>query len=346
MQAAGTTAFRTVAALAGALAISGTANADAVADFFKGKTIQVIVNAGEGGVNGLYARTVAEHLGRHIPGSPSLIVQFVPGSGGTRGANHCYNVVPRDGSALCHLLMATAHAQMLGATGVRYDASKFTWIGRTATANSGAYVWHTEPVKTLHDLRQHEVVIGATGKGSESYTDPTIINAVLGTKFKVILGYRGGGDLDLALERLEIKGQSGPLISVITRKPHWLEKKLVRYLFQSGLEPHPHPALKGVPLLTSFARNDEERQIFQFMSSRADIGRTYSGPPGIPADRTAALRKSFMDTMKDPKFLAEARKRKIDVMPAMHEEVEKRIAAVLNTPKNVIARTKAALGLK
>lgn len=331
--------------LTGALAAPGPVAAD-VAGFFSGKTIPVIVNAGEGGVNGLYARTVAEHLGRHIPGNPTLIIQFVPGAGGTTGANHCYNLLPKDGSALCHLLMATAHAQVLGQTGIRYDAQKFTWLGRTATANSGAYVWHTEPVKTLMAVREREVILGATGRGSESYTDPTIINAVLGTKFKIILGYRGGGDLDLALERQEIKGQSGPLISVLTRKLQWLENKQVHYLFQSGTSPHPHPLLKGVPLLTSFARNEEERQIFEFMSSRADIGRTYSGPPGIPAERIAALRKAFMDTMKDPKFLADAKKRRIDVMPADHTVVERHIAAVLNTPKSVIARAKAALDTK
>lgn len=346
MKPAHTAPFGAAIALAGVLAAPVPAAADALADFFKGKTIPVIVNAGEGGLNGLYARTVAEHIGRHIPGNPTLVLQFVPGAGGTKGANHCYNLAPKDGSALCHLLMATPHAQILGQTGVRYDALKFTWLGRTATANSGAYVWHSEPVKNLLDLREHEVVFGATGKGSESYTDPTVINAVLGTKFKIILGYRGGGDLDLALERQEIKGQSGPLISVITRKLSWLEKKEVRYLFQSGTTPHPHPLLKGVPLLTSFARNDEERQIFAFMSSRADIGRTYCGPPDIPTDRTAALRKAFMDTMKDPKFLADAAKRRIDVIPADHREVERHIAAVLNTPQNVVTKTKAALATK
>jgi len=335
-------------ALAAALVLTASAaapaEADAVADFYNGKQVTVIVNAGEGGLNGLYARTVAEHLGNHIPGKPTMVMQFVAGGGGTKGANQCYNVAARNGTALCHLLMATAQTQLLGTTGVKYDTAKFTWIGRTTSENSVVYVWHTEPVKTLLDVRQHEVVIGATGKGSESYTDPTIINHVLGTKFKVILGYRGGADLDLALERLEVKGQSGPAIAVFTRKPQWIEQKQIRFLYQSGLKENPR--LAGVPLLTSFAKTEEDRQMFEFLSSRADIGRTYCAPPGIPADRTAALRKAFMDTMKDPAFLADAKKRRLDVIPETAEQVEAMIKKVLATPPSVIARTKLALGLK
>lgn len=334
-------------ALAVALVITASAapaRADAVADFYSGKPVTVIVNAGEGGLNGLYATTVAEHLGDHVPGRPKMIVQYVPGGGGTKGANYCYNVAARNGSALCHLLMATAQTQLLGTTGVKYDTAKFTWIGRTTSENSVVYVWHTEPVKNLLDVRSHEVVIGATGKGSESYTDPTIINHVLGTKFKVILGYRGGSDLDLALERQEIKGQSGPAIAVFTRHPKWVEQKQIRFLYQSGLKANPR--LADVPLLTSFAKNEADRQMFEFLSARADIGRTYCGPPGMPADRTAALRKAFADTMKDPAFLADAKKRRLDVIPQSAEEVEAMIKKVLATPPSVIARTKLALGLK
>ncbi|MPY69740.1 MAG: hypothetical protein GEU92_06615 [Alphaproteobacteria bacterium] len=339
------TSFRTavLAALAGVVA-APAAQADAVADFYGGKQVTVIVNAGTGGLNGLYARTVADRMGEHLPGKPKLIVQAMPGSGGIKGANYCYNVAPKDGSVLCHLLMATPHAQVLGTKGVKFDAAKFTWLGRTATANSGLYVWHTEKPQTLQDAKKFEVILGATGKGSESYMDPTIINAVMGTKFKMILGYRGGGDLDLALERLEIKGQSGPLISVLTRKPHWLAEKKVRYLFQSGSTPH--PKLSNVPLLTSLAENAEDRRLFAFLSSRADLGRTYSAPPGLPADRTAALRKAFADTMKDPAFLADAEKRRIDVMPESAEFVEKKIAELMATPPSVIARAKKALDLK
>jgi tripartite-type tricarboxylate transporter receptor subunit TctC len=337
--------FRT--ALLGAAAMIAAmpaARADAVTDFYSGKQVTVIVNAGTGGLNGLYARTVGDRMGGHLPGRPKIIIQAMPGSGGIKGANYCYNVAPKDGSVLCHMLMATPHAQVLGTKGVKFDARRFTWIGRTATANSGLYVWHTEKPRTLEDARKFEVVLGATGKGSESYTDPTIINAVMGTRFKMILGYRGGGDLDLALERLEIKGQSGPLISVITRKPHWLAENKVRYLFQSGSTPH--PKLAGVPLLTSLAKNDADRSLFAFLSSRADIGRTYAAPPAVPADRTAVLRKAFADTMKDPAFLADAAKRRIDVMPESAAFVEARIAELVDTPKDVIARAKKALGLK
>jgi len=333
-----------LAIVASAAAIAPGALADPVAEFYQGRQITVILNQADGGVNGLYARTVADRMSAHVPGNPKLIIQGMPGAGGTKGANYCYNVAPKDGSTLCHLLMATPHAQMLGTTGVRYDSAKFTWIGRTASANSGLYVWHTEKPQTLMDAREHEVVLGATGKASETYTDPTILNAVLGTKFKVILGYPGGSALDLAVERQEVRGQSGPLIAVITRKPQWLEKKQVRYLFQSGTTPH--PLLKEVPLLTSFARNDEERQLFAFLSSRADLGRAFSAPPALPPERTAALRKAFMDTMNDPAFLADAKKRRIDVMPKDHLFIEDTVASLLATPPHIIGKAKQALGLK
>lgn len=335
---------RFVAAFIAFFAAAPAATADAVEDFYKGNQVTVVVSSGSGGMNALYARTIGEFFGRHIPGKPKVIMQHMPGGGGIKGTNYCYNVAPKDGSVLCNLQMGLTQAQLLGQPGVKFDMAKFTWLGRASSENSGIFVWHTVPAKTLLDVREHEVILAASGRGSETYTDPTIINAALGTKFKVVLGYPGGADMDLALERGETNGDAGPAVSVFTRKQHWIDNKLIRFLVQSGSTRHPR--LPDVPLLTDFARNDEERQMFAFLSARAEIGRTYLGPPDLPVDRTAALRKAFMDTMRDPAFRAEAGRRKLDVIPASAEQVHKTVTDLLATPPAVVAKVKAALGLK
>ena len=333
-----------VLGMAAALACVSGARADAVADFYKGKDVTIIVGSGAGGTNALYGRTIAAHLGRHIPGNPNVVAQFMPGGGGVKAANYFYNVAPKDGTVLFHPQSAHPQAQVLGSKGIKFDVRKYSYLGRTASQNSGIFVWHTVPVKTLMDVRNQEVIIGASGRGSETFQDPTIINSVLGTKFKVITGYKGGGEMDLALERGETNGDAGPILSVFVRKQHWLQKDLIRFLVQTGAERH--PKLPDVPLLTELARNDEERAVFAFMSAKATIGRTLVAPPGAPADRVAALRKAMADTLKDPEFLAEAKKRNMDVLPATSEQVEAAVAVVFNTPPPVIARVKKALDLK
>ncbi len=325
-------------------ALAPQAYGDAVADFYKGKEVKIIVGSGSGGTNALYARTIGDHIGRHIPGNPTVIVQSMPGGGGIKAANYFYNVAPHDGSVLFHPQHSHPQAQVLGQKGVKFDVTKYYYLGRTASANSGIFVWKTVPVKTLMDVRGTEVIIGASGKGSETYTDPTIINSVLGTKFKVITGYKGGGEMDLALERGETTGDAGPILSVFVRKQHWLKDDLIRFLVQSG--DARHPKLPDVPLLTEIARNDEERAVFEFMSARAKIGRTLVAPPGTPSDRVAALRKAMADALADPKLLAEAKKRNVDIFPASWRTVEGYVKGVLNTSPAVVARLKSALDLK
>jgi tripartite-type tricarboxylate transporter receptor subunit TctC len=326
------------------LALPPQSHGATVAEFYKGKDVTIIVGSGSGGTNALYGRTLAAHLGRHIPGNPNVIAQFMPGGGGIKAANYFFSVAPKDGTVLFHPQSSHPQAQVLGSAGVKFDVRKYAYLGRSASQNSGIFVWHTVPAKTLMDVRNHEVIIGASGRGSETFQDPTIINSVLGTKFKVITGYKGGGEMDLALERGETSGDAGPILSVFVRQQHWLQKNQIRFLVQSGSERHFR--LPEVPLLTEFARNDEERAVFAFMSARANIGRTLVAPPGAPADRVAALRKAMADVLKDPAFLAEAEKLKMDVIPATAQEVEAALKVVFDTPPTVIARVKKALDLK
>jgi tripartite-type tricarboxylate transporter receptor subunit TctC len=183
--------------------LSAPARADAVADFYAGRTLTVLVVSGSGGLNALYARTVGDRLGKHIPGNPKVIYQYMPGGGGLKGTNYCYTVAPKDGSVICEPLNPFPLMQMLRPKGVKYDSAKFNYLGNASDMNGSFAVIGTSPIKKLMDAKQHEIVFAGTGKGSEAYYDPTIVNALFGTKFKLVIGYKGGGALDLSLERGE-----------------------------------------------------------------------------------------------------------------------------------------------
>ena len=320
------------------------AQADAVADFYRGRAVTILVPSGSGGLNALYARTVGDRLGKHIPGQPKVIYQYMPGGGGVKGTNYCYNIAPKDGSYICEPLNPLGLAQLLRPKGIKYDANKFHYIGNTSMQNGSFAVWHTVKIKTLMDARNTEVIFAGTGKGSESYYDPTIVNNLFGTKFKVVMGYKGGGSLDLSLERGETFGRAGPLLSWGVRKAHWLKSGKIRILAQVGIKRMPGYA--NVPLLTDFAKTDEQRQILTLISSRAAIGRPLVVPPGTPSDRVAALRKAFIATMKDPAFLADAKKRKLWTEWTSGEDVQKVVARMMATPKPLVAKAKKALGYK
>jgi tripartite-type tricarboxylate transporter receptor subunit TctC len=230
------------------------AASDEVTDYYKGRQITIIVNSGSGGLNALYARTLGDRMGKHIPGKPKMIFQFMPGSGGMKGLNYCYNVAPKTGLTLCQVLNSLGLAQLLRPSGVKYDAGQFNYIGNTGDQNGSIAVWHTVPAKTLMDLRNVEVPFAATGRGSESFYDPTLLNSVFGTKMKIVMGYKGGGQLDLAMEQQETTGRAGPVISYLVRKPHWIKEGKVQILLQVGLKKI--PGFEHIPLMLDLARND------------------------------------------------------------------------------------------
>jgi tripartite-type tricarboxylate transporter receptor subunit TctC len=329
-------------ASAALLLAAAPVSADSVADFYEGKQIRVIVVSGSGGLNALYARTLGDRMGKHVPGKPNFIYQYMPGSGGMKGANYCYNIAPKDGTTLCQVLNPIALVQLLRPKGVKYDAAKFNFIGNTGDQNGSFAVWHTVPAKKLMDLRNVEVPFSGTGKGSESYYDPTLLNSLFGTKIKMVMGYKGGGQLDMALAQQETLGRAGPVISFMVRKPHWLKEGKIRILAQVGLKKI--PGYEHIPLFLDFARNDEERNIIRFISSRSAIGRPVVAPPGVPAERIAALRKSFVATMNDPAFTADIKKRRMLNGWRSGEEVTKIVAQMLATPKPLLNKTKKALG--
>ena len=252
-----------VAACASAAFVQAPARADAVADFYDGKQITILVVSGSGGMNALYARTLGDRMGKHVPGKPKFIYQYMPGGGGLKGTNYCYSVAPKTGTTLCQVLNPIGLLQILRPKGVKFDAGKFNYIGNTGDQNGSFAVWHTVPAKKLMDLRNVVVPFAGTGKGSESYYDPTLLNSMFGTKIKLVMGYKGGGQLDLAMAQQETLGRAGPVISFIVRKPHWIKEGKIRILAQVGLKKI--PGFENVPLLLEFARNDEERQIIRLI---------------------------------------------------------------------------------
>jgi tripartite-type tricarboxylate transporter receptor subunit TctC len=331
-----------MAASAALLLAAAPVSANSVADFYKGKQIRIVVVSGSGGLNALYARTLGDRMGKHVPGKPNFIYQYMPGGGGLKGANYCYNVAPKNGTTLCQVLNPLGLMQLLRPKGVKYDAAKFSYIGNTGDQNGSFAVWHTVPAKKLMDLRNVVVPFAGTGKGSESFYDPTLLNSLFGTKIKMVMGYKGGGQLDMAMAQQETTGRAGPVISYMVRKPHWLKEGKIRILAQVGLKKI--PGYEHVPLLLEFARTDEERNIIRLISSRSAIGRPVAAPPGVPADRLAALRKAFVATMNDPAFKADIKKRRMLNNWRSGEEVQKVMAAMLATPKPLLLKTKKALG--
>jgi tripartite-type tricarboxylate transporter receptor subunit TctC len=324
-----------------ALLYSGSAQADAVGDFYKGKLVTVIVSTG-GGSYSLIARALAKHMPAHISGKPTMIVKNMPGAGHVRATNFMYNHAPKDGSHLATIGNSIPLHQALGRKGVRYDARKFNWLGSTGITNLTTAVWSKTGVKTIADAKKTEVISGGTGAGSGTVIYPTLMNNLLGTKFKIVIGYRRAGNIDLAMERGEVMARSGYSFgSLRLRHPDWLSSGKVNFLVQVGLDRAKGP--KGVPLLVDLAENADQRKIFELFSGTVELGRPYLTTPGVPTDRLQALRAAFAKTLKDPAFLAAQKKTKFDLFPATWQQVDRTVKAMLASPPAIIDKAKAAM---
>ncbi|MQA65451.1 MAG: hypothetical protein GEU76_06080 [Alphaproteobacteria bacterium] len=335
------------AGLAGvALAVSALpAVADAVSDFYKGKQISLIISTGVGGGMDQNARVVARHWINHIPGNPAMIPRNMPGAGHLRATNYLYGQAPKDGTAIGTMIPSFVLHQRLGGKGVNYDAAKFQWIGSSNASNSTVYVWHTHGVKTLQDAMKKEIIMGGTGAGSYTVLYPIILNNLLGTKFKVIMGYRSATQVNLAMERGEVQGRAGNNFnSLMARDAQWVKDNKLSILVQIGQKKDPD--FQSVPLLTDFAKDKASREVLQLFSDEVELGRPFLTTPGVPADRVAALRASFDATMKDPKLLEDAKKSGLDIAPKSGAELQKLVEGIINTSDDIVARTKAALEAK
>jgi tripartite-type tricarboxylate transporter receptor subunit TctC len=332
--------FGFLSGIALTLPLASGVKADAVEDFYRGKTINLIVGFSAGGGYDTTARILAPYLKKYLPGNPSVVVQNMDGAGSLKAANYLYNVAAKDGSVIATFSRGTAMEPLIGSSATQFDATKMTWIGSTTNEYSVFLLWNTAPVKTWNDMLKTEFNVGGEGAGSDSDVYAMLVKNLFGAKLKLVSGYPGSAEIMLALERGELDGRAAfSWSSLKSSKPDWIRDKKVNYPVQ--LNTLRNPDLPDVPLLEDLASNDRQRQIIKLVLSRQVMGRPFAAPPGIPEDRKQALRKAFDDVMKDPDFLAEAKQRKMDVNPVSGAEVEKLVGDLYRTPPDVIAETKA-----
>jgi hypothetical protein len=315
-----------------------SAHAQSPAEFFKGKTIEVLIGTTSGGGYDAYTRILSRHMGRHIPGNPVLVPKNMAGGGGIRLANFLYNAAPKDGLVFGTYTRGVTYEPLLGNKSAQFDPTRFSWIGSTNDEVSVCVAWHTTGIERYQQVLERELVVGASGIGADTYQFPKLVNGVLGTKFKVVTGYPGGNDIDLAMERLEVQGRcSWSWSSVKATHPTWLPEKKFNILFQMGLSKHPE--LPDTPLIMDLARTDEERAIFKLMFSRQVMAWPFLLPPGVPQDRVDALRTAFSATMQDKEFLADAAKAKFEIRSVTGASIQTLVQDIYQTPMAVVRKT-------
>jgi tripartite-type tricarboxylate transporter receptor subunit TctC len=336
--------MKIAAALCSVLWLGAAAPASAqddVAAFYKGRQLRMIVGSAVGGGYDLFARIVARHIVHYIPGHPSIIVQNQPSAGGVVMANQLYGQGPKDGTVIGVPINGLPTAPLLQ-SGTQFDATKLLWIGSTNREAYVAFVWHTAPVESITELTRKEVVVGATTPGTTMVDFPLLVNDVLGLKFKIVRGYQGTPQINLAIERGEVQGMGGlGWASVKAQTPHWISEKRIKVLAQYGFRRYAE--LPDVPTMFELAKSDADRQAMTMLFARTEYGRPYFLPPDVPPARVDALRRAFDATMKDPAFVAEAGKLQFEVDPLTGEQVQALVGQLANTPREVVARVRAAL---
>jgi tripartite-type tricarboxylate transporter receptor subunit TctC len=331
--------------LSGLLAVAAICVQPATAqDFYAGKTISIIVGSAPGGSYDLYARMVARHIGKHIPGNPSFIVQNMPGANSKLMAGYVYNVAPKDGTVLGAPLNTVAINQMIEGQ-MNFNAAEFNWIGAVSSPANVLVTWHTSGVKTLDDARKKEVIIGATTAGTTQEMYPLMANNLLGTKFKVVTGYKASTEVNLAMERGETQGRgANTYLAYRFQNPDWIRDKKINLIFQ--MTETRDPLMPDTPTLLEYAQSDEHRKIILLMVKSETIGRPLLAPPAVPAERVALLRKALMDVVKDPEFLAEAEKAQLEISPVPGEKLQAIVQELIATPPDVVAKYKAAVAVR
>jgi tripartite-type tricarboxylate transporter receptor subunit TctC len=339
--------YRLPAALvfaAACLAANAAAAQDAVEAFYRGKSVTITVGSAVGGGFDAYARLVSHHLAKHIPGNPTIVVQNIPGAGSNKAASYIALQAPKDGTAIGALQAVAITQPLISDQTVPHDPSKFIMVGSANTSVYFCVIRSDAPVTTFQETFEKEVIIGTSGEGASLREYPVMLVNVLGVKLRLIGGYAGSREIMLAMERNEVQGMCGmDWSSFLTQQRDWISSGFVRLLAQEDLRGHPEMNKIGVPLALSFAKTEEDRQVMEMIYSQNLFGRPYLLPPGVPADRVAALRQAFASMLKDKALLAEAEKSGLDIGPMGGEELQALVAKLYALPPKVIERAKQSL---
>jgi tripartite-type tricarboxylate transporter receptor subunit TctC len=341
-----TSAFARLLCAAACVALgANAAAAEGAADFYKGKTVQIVVGFGVGGGYDLYARALSRYLGKHLPGNPNVVVQNMEGAGSVRAANFVYAGSPADGTVIAAVNQNMPMYQLLGGAGAKFEAAGMQWLGSLTNSNGLVYTWHTSGIRTLDDAKQQEVPMGAVGTASDSVIFPNLINEMVGTKFKPISGYAGSAQIHLAMERGEVMGRGGnSWASVQTANMSWIKENKINILVQVGFEKEPE--LPQVPLLLDLVNDEDRKGVIRVVSLPTALGYGHWVAPGVPKDRVAALRLAYAAVVKDPEFIKEAEKTGMVVRAQAGETLDGLVRQVTTAPRSVLDRTAQILKWK
>ncbi len=326
------------------MAISQPTRAQSVEEFYKGKTINLVIGFSVGGGYDLYGRHLARHMGKHIPGNPTIVPQNLSGAGSLRAANFIYSAAPKDGTAFGTFARTTGINPLLE-SGATFDGTKFSWLGSVTDDTSACVAWHTSQVKSWQDFVEKPMTLGGQGPSSEPDIFANLYKNLFGAKVKLVAGYPGTNEIALAMERGEVDGLCGLSWSTIkTRHAQWLRDKKMNILVQAAFKKEPE--MGDVPLIVDLIKDQEKLQIMKLFLAAQEMARPFAAPPGIPADRKAALVAAFDATMKDPEFLADATKLSIDVAPVSGAAIDKLLADLYSTPQDVLRKAGLAATTK
>ena len=312
-------------------------------NFYAGKTINLIVSSGEGGTNDAYARLIASHIGKHIPGSPTVVARNMPGAGGVRAANFLHDVAPKDGSTMGVVQRGIILQPLVDITSANFRPQNFNWIGSTAREVSVGVVWlASTKVRDIQDAKVNEVIVGSSGVGNDTGAFPLVLNAFLGTKFKVIHGYKSGSDITLAMERGEVQGRVGwSWGSVKSRSQQWLTDKKMSVIVQMGLERAPD--LPDVPNILDLVTSEDDKAALNLIFAPTYIGWPTLMPPNVPQDRVTLVRNAYMNALRDPDLMASAKKQDLELDPLSGGEIQKIVERLYSYPREVVARARVGM---
>jgi tripartite-type tricarboxylate transporter receptor subunit TctC len=332
------------ASFAAIVSADNSVSAQTPEEFYKGKSIDLVIGYPPGGSNDTWGRILARHIGKHVPGKPNVVPKNMPGAGSFLAVNQVFNVLPKDGTIIGIGAPTMALDEKLGSQGVRFKTAELNWLGRVDSLINMVFMWKTSPVKTFADAQKTEATLSGTGAGSTVSIYPTVMNNVFATKFKLVMGYRGSNEAMLAVERGEVEGHSTSWTALKVAHPDWIRDKSVNLLVQFSIKRHVE--LPDLPTAVDLARNDEERQVLSAIMNAAEVGTAFFTTPGVPADRLAALRRAFDATMKDADFLAEVEKIRLGVSPITGEELQKLVAEVSNLSPDLLEKVRTAYASK